>query len=144
MDIPALTSARESSFSLDESTCWNCGHRKVLSIAGISVPVAFGFSALGSVFAGFFSPPTGAVAQSLARPDMRAMAHATWTMLMTLVGMGLGPLLVGVMSEGLDSDYGTDSIRYALLAISVSLPLSSLLFLRAARSLRADLARLAD
>ena len=115
-----------------------------LSIAGISVPVAFGFSALGSVFAGFFSPPTGAVAQSLARPDMRAMAHATWTMLMTLVGMGLGPLLVGVMSEGLGSDYGTDSIRYALLTISVSLPLSSLLFLRAARSLRADLARLAD
>ena len=115
-----------------------------VSLVGLAFPVAFGFSILGSVFSGFFSPPTGAVAQSLARPDMRAMAHAIWSMLMTLVGMGLGPLLVGALSEGLGEAHATDSIRYALLAISVTLPLSSLLFLRAARSLRNDLASLED
>ena len=113
-----------------------------VSVVGISVPVAFGFSALGSVFSGFFSPPAGAVAQSLARPDMRAMAHAFWTMLMTLVGMGLGPFLVGALSEYLGQDYGASSIRYALLIVSVTLPLSSLLFLRSARNLREDLARI--
>ena len=62
---------------------------------------------------------------------------------MTLVGMGLGPFLVGALSESLGQDYGANSIRYALLIVSVTLPLSSLLFLRAAHSLREDLARLA-
>jgi hypothetical protein len=36
-----------------------------------------------------------------------------------LLGMGLGPLLVGVLSDGF-SAYGDDSVRYAL-AIGVSL-----------------------
>lgn len=36
-----------------------------------------------------------------------------------LLGMGLGPLLVGMLSDGL-SAYGDDSVRYAL-SIGVSL-----------------------
>jgi hypothetical protein len=59
----------------------------------------------------------------------------------TLIGMGLGPLLVGGLSEGLHATYGEDSLRYALVAASGLMPIGALGFLFAARNLRAEIAR---
>jgi len=113
----------------------------VVEIAGAAVPVAFGFSLLGSFFIGFFSPPLATLAQGLATPQMRSLAHAIWTMPFTLLGMGLGPPIVGWLSQHWSGAYGNDSLRYGLVAVSALLPIGALGYLAAAKSLRADIAR---
>ncbi len=107
----------------------------------LRLPVAFLFAATGSFFLGFFSPPMASLAQALATPRMRSLAHAIWTMPYTLVGMGLGPLVVGSTSQALQARHGDDSLRYALVATSLLLPLAALLYFWSARSLGDDLAR---
>jgi len=113
----------------------------VVQVGDTAVPVAFFFSFLGSFFIGFFSPPMATLAQALATPQMRSMAHAIWTMPFTLLGMGLGPPLVGWLSQHWRVDYGDDSLRFGLVAVTTLLPLGALAYLAAAHRLRDDLAR---
>lgn len=116
---------------------WDPTH--LISVAGVEFPVAFLFSAAGSFFLGFFSPPMATLAQSLATPQMRALAHAIWTMPYTLIGMGLGPLLIGSLSEFWSGSYGQDSLRWALIVITGLLPIGSTAFAVAARTLSDDI-----
>jgi len=111
----------------------------VVEIAGTSLPVAFAFSFVGSLFLGLFSPPMAALAQALATTQMRSLAHAIWTMPFTLIGMGLGPLIAGSLSEFWSGALGSDSLRYGLVAVSGLLPIGALAFLVAARDIVADL-----
>ena len=115
----------------------------VVVIAGTAVPVAYGFSLVGSLFLGFFSPPMAALAQSLATPQMRSLAHAIWTRPFTLIGMGLGPLAVGSLSGTWAETSGEDSLRHALVAVSALLPLGAIGFLLAARDIRVDIEEVA-
>ena len=93
---------------------------------------------LGSFSIGFFSAPTGAVAQSLTKPNMRALAHAIWSMVLNL---GLGPLFVGMLAGAWTAASGDDAIRYAIAAATSLAPLSAWLFWRAGQDLPGDLAR---
>ena len=43
------------------------------------------------------------------------LASALFMMILTLIGLGLGPLAVGSMSQIVFARYGEDSLRYALL-----------------------------
>ena len=106
----------------------------------LGIPVAFYFSILGSLAGGLFSPITMALAQNLAPPTMRALTHALWTMCFNLVGMGLGPAMVGWLSTRWVVEFGDDSLRYALLTAAVAIVPSALCYLLAARTLRADVA----
>ena len=89
----------------------------------------------------FFGAPAAAIVQGLAPLSMRASAGAVLAATLTLVGMGLGPLATGAVSEALEARHGADSLRYALCGIGVVYALAGFEFLLAARSLRADLAR---
>jgi MFS family permease len=61
--------------------------------------------------------PTFAMVQSLADPRMRATAAALLLLITNLVGLALGPLAVGALSDMLTPDYGKDSVRMALLIV---------------------------
>jgi len=76
------------------------------------------------------------VLQGLSKPRMRAMTSATALFVMNLVGFGLGPIAVGVLSDHFG---GGAQIRYALLALLVCLAWASVHYLLAARSYRQDL-----
>jgi len=115
---------------------WPEGER----LAG-GTPVAFLFLAAGAAFGGFYSPPTSAVAQSLSLGHMRAMAHAIWSMIFTLVGQGVGPTIVGQLNAALEPTYGPHAIRYSMAVVSGLAGVAALLYLLAARALPADLAR---
>ncbi len=107
-------------------------------VAGI--PVAFLFSAAASFVGAFWVPGTMATAQSLARPDQRALSAAVWTMFFNLIGMGAGPFVVGLISQALTAEHGDYAIRYALAWASLA-PLAACAFqLLAARRLPQDLA----
>jgi MFS family permease len=100
-------------------------------------------AALGatSFLVGFHLGPIFAIAQTVARPSMRALASAIVILTATCFGQGVGPLAVGMINDALKTDYGTDAVRYSLLSAAVTTTLGALLFVWAAASVRADIKR---
>ena len=84
-------------------------------------------------------PPSFAVAQGLADVRMRAMAAALLLLITNLVGGGIGPQAVGIMSDYLAVQYDEDSLRYSLLAINLIFGLwSSLHYFLAGKTIRRE------
>ena len=67
----------------------------------------------------FFLAPTYALMQRLVADEMRATTLAMVMLFANLIGMGVGPQLVGTLSDHLMPAFGKDSLRYALLAVSL-------------------------
>jgi predicted MFS family arabinose efflux permease len=67
----------------------------------------------------FFLGPTYAVMQRLVGDDMRATAMSVVMLVANLVGFGLGPQIVGILSDRLMPVFGVDSLRYAMLCMSL-------------------------
>ena len=63
----------------------------------------------------WLGPVTAAVQHLVARP-MRATAAASFLLINNLVGLGVGPLLMGRISDALKATYGVDSLRNAAVA----------------------------
>jgi hypothetical protein len=70
---------------------------------------------------------------------MRAMAAAIMVFMLNLVGMGLGPLIVGALNDWLTPSYGVEAVRYSLTFAVVPHALAAIFNLLAARHLIADL-----
>ena len=91
---------------------------------------------LGNMYLG----PSFAMTQALVSLRMRAVASAILLFVLNLIGMGLGPYLVGVASDFLAPTFGQESIRYALcLAVMANVWAAGHYFL-GARHMRKDLA----
>jgi len=71
-----------------------------------------GPAALGGVYIG----TNFAILQSLAPVEMRAVMAAINLFILNIVGLGLGPVGVGFISDLAAPEYGIESIRYGLLA----------------------------
>lgn len=69
-------------------------------------------------FGGFYLAPTFAMVQSLVKPQMRAVAAAICLFLLNIIGLGLGPQGVGILSDFLSDEYGKESLRYSLMIFS--------------------------
>jgi hypothetical protein len=65
-------------------------------------------------------------------------------MVATLVGMGMGPLAVGLVSDGFAGESEATSLMWGLIAITAIAPLSAIAYLIASRNLREDLRRAAE
>ena len=70
---------------------------------------------------------------------MRAVASSIMMFFLNLIGMGLGPQAVGIISDLLRPEYGVESIRWSLALVLLSKFLSIALFLLAARYVIQDL-----
>ena len=60
------------------------------------------------IFANLYHGPVFAMAQALAPLKMRAMAAAILLFMSSFIGMGIGPQLVGILSDLLHPLYGAD------------------------------------
>lgn len=98
---------------------WPAEHRLVMG--DVDLPFALVFMALSAVFASFWIAPSYAAVQNLVPQYWRTQASALMLLAINLLGMGLGPLLVGMLSDLL-SQFGDSSVRYGL-SIGVSLSL---------------------
>ena len=72
-------------------------------IAGIKVPVAIIFMLLGGILASLWIGPTYAAIQFAAPDHLRTQASALFLFAFNLVGLGLGPLVVGFASDMLQA-----------------------------------------
>ena len=71
----------------------------------------------------------------------RATAAALFLFILNIIGLGLWPQSVGLLSTRLRPELGVDSLRYALLLTMVSGTLGGISYWRASKTLKADLAR---
>jgi predicted MFS family arabinose efflux permease len=97
--------------------------------------------ALTSFLVGFHLGPIFAIAQTVARPSMRALASAIILLTATCFGQGIGPLAVGILNDALGDNFGAAAVRYSLLSAALTTTLGALLFVWAARWIRSDIER---
>jgi predicted MFS family arabinose efflux permease len=105
---------------------------------GEALPMFFGVAFFGPASSG----PVTAVIQGLAKVRMRAMAAALVTLAFNAIGVGLGPLVAGALSDRLAPALGVGSLRAALLLTAgLALVGSAVAFALGARRLPVDLKR---
>ena len=93
------------------------------------------------LLAWLYVAPYYSAAQGLVPPASRAMASATILFVQNLIGLGLGPLLLGICSDLLKPSLGPESVRSVLFIGSSFGVIGGLLLLRASRHLPAELDR---
>lgn len=84
-----------------------------IAIAAYVVAVLFQNSYLG---------PTFALIQGLAPVRLRALWAAITLLVINLIGLGLGPTLVGVISDALRPSLGADSLRWSMFLFAAVTP----------------------
>lgn len=120
--------------------------------AALSLPFLVGFllapsaSSALACFAPFYFianmyiGPMFAMTQTLVPPSMRATASAINLFIVNLIGLGLGPFLMGYLNDVLAVQYGEVSIRYSLLSVGLVGGTAIVFFWLASQSLSRDLA----
>ena len=137
MWIPAVGSLAALPFSI-AFVLWPAGPS--FQVGDSAFPVALLFLVPASFLAGSWSGPTLAMVLTIAKPGMRALASAITTGTYNLVGMALGPTLVGWISDSLAPSHGVDAIRYGLLIVGFAHVLGFVHNLLAVRPLAGDVA----
>jgi predicted MFS family arabinose efflux permease len=97
--------------------------------------VLFPANVLNSLYLG----PSIAMCQSLVAPGMRAMSSAILFFILNMIGLGLGPVLVGVLSDSFAEVYGDNNLRYAMMVTLLIGMSGTLCFIMASRSILRDL-----
>ncbi len=82
----------------------------ILALAIFLVP-----GIIGAVYIG----PSLAVLHNRVPADLRPVASAVFLLIVNFLGLGLGPLLVGSMSQFVFAEAGPDALRYALVMVQV-------------------------
>lgn len=85
--------------------------------------------------------PYYSAVQGLVPPAARAVASAAILLMQNLIGLGLGPVVLGYCSDLLKPSYGADSVRYVLLAAGLVSLVAAALLWRARRHLPGELDR---
>jgi MFS family permease len=95
---------------------------------------------MASLLSTMFFGPAFSVGQALTVAGARATAASVLLFGMTMVGLGLGPLLIAAISDGLAPIAHQHSLRYALLLAPAVNIWAAIHFFMAARTLREDVA----
>ncbi|MEM7097452.1 MAG: MFS transporter [Pseudomonadota bacterium] len=69
-----------------------------------------------AVFGGVYLGTNAAILQSQIPLQMRSVGAAVNLFILNIIGLGLGPLTVGIISDYMQPTVGVDSIRYGLMA----------------------------
>lgn len=91
------------------------------------------------VLASMFFGPSFAMTQALAPLRMRSVATSLLLFIQTLIGLGLGPLFVGIISDQLAPSFGTYSIAWSLVIVGLVNIWAACHYFWGSRTLRADL-----
>ena len=103
--------------------------------------IALAFLAMAAVVATSMNGAIFSSIQSLTNDRMRSVAIALIFLLANLIGMGLGPLAVGVVSDLFAPLFGQDSLRYALVSFSPGLLWVAYHYWKSAATIEEDIRR---
>jgi MFS family permease len=91
--------------------------------------------ALSSIYAG----PTWSLVQELVPNHKRAIAASIYLMIYNLIGLGLGPLFVGMLSDLYIPHLGDESLRWSMISVLMVCVLGIVFYLRTASSVLSDI-----
>ncbi len=102
-------------------------------------PLALALLFVPTVFNSFYYGPCYSAAQGLVPLRARAIAAAALLFFQNLIGLGLGPLFFGMLSDWLQPTYGADSVRYVLYGAACLGLVPAFFFWRCGLRLNAEL-----
>jgi MFS family permease len=92
----------------------------------------------------FIFGPTFALLQEIVDETVRATALAVVMLLANLIGMGLGPQIVGLLSDYFEPIYGQQALRYAMTVISLLSLVSAYHLWRGSQAVIADVRKMKE
>ena len=101
-------------------------------------PLALAFFAGPMFFNYFYLSPSVALVQETVKPQERVLAGALLLLVMNLVGLGLGPLFLGAVSDFLKPTYPEHSLQLAFYTLAPFYVLAVLCFLWLARAFKRE------
>ena len=105
------------------------------ALAFLILPVALG---------NFYQATTFSQTQGLVGLRMRSVAAAVLLFILNIIGLGLGPQVVGLLSDALAPSFGQESLRYSLLICGMMNLWAALHFYLGGKYLADDLKATAD
>ncbi len=114
----------------------------LVGVLSSSAVIALSSLFLGSVIGTLWYGPVYATAQTIVPPHMRATSSAVLLFIINLVGLGLGPLAVGALSDMFAIYFGMgegEGVRWALIVASLTGFIAAGLFWLARSSIRAEM-----
>jgi predicted MFS family arabinose efflux permease len=100
-----------------------------LALLLMSVPFAF--------YAAYL-PPALAIVQNRMSPTQRSTASSVLLLIISLIGLGGGPVFIGVVSDAVARGGGSASLQTAMMALAPIFAVATLLHLATARALGAE------
>ena len=98
-----------------------------------------------SILANAYLGATIACVHGMVGLRMRAVSSALLFFILNIIGLGMGPTTVGLVSDSLVDQHDVDSLRYAMMyIIPTSMFVSGALYMLASRYIREDLANAPD
>lgn len=106
---------------------------------GTTATITFLAMIIPVLLGNFYQATTFSQTQGLVELRMRAVAAGILLFIINIVGLGLGPQLVGILSDILEPTYGSESLRYSLLIFSFTNVWAAIHFYIAGKHLKKDL-----
>ena len=93
---------------------------------------------VGNALSILWLAPVSTAVQHLVPRPMRATASGCYLLILNLIGLGLGPLLMGRLSDALKASYGANALRDAAVACTGFYLVAAVIMLISVRSLRSS------
>ena len=93
----------------------------------------------GVLFNAIYLAPCIAISHNLVPANMRAFSSAILFFVLNIIGLGGGPLFVGMLSDSFTADYGDQALRYAMVVAVGAGLIAAALFYKASQTLEKDL-----
>jgi len=107
-----------------------------LGLLAPNLPVAWVLLLIPNALNILWLGPVITAVQHLVPQRMRATASACFLLINNLIGLGVGPYLIGWLSDALKHSYGSDALRYAAVAVTVFYLVAGVLMLLCVSRLR--------
>jgi len=82
--------------------------------------------------------PVATAVQHLVPQPMRSTASASFLLINNLIGLGIGPTLIGALSVLFKDRFGTEALRYAAVSVVGFYLIAAVLMLLAVRRMQSD------
>ncbi|MEG2045393.1 MAG: MFS transporter [Comamonas sp.] len=97
-------------------------------VGSIKVPYAMAFAMLFGFFGSWFATLSYSAVSQMVKSAERSVAAALLNLFLTLLGVGMGPLVTGILSDYFAKTHGADGLRWALMGVVSFLALTVIFF----------------
>ena len=100
-------------------------------LGSIKVPFAMLFAMIFGFFGAWFATLSYSAVSQMVNANERSVAAALLNLFITLLGVGAGPLVTGILSDYFAKTHGTDGLRWALSGVTCMFLFTVLFFVLA-------------